>query len=166
MTFDMRHVLGCAAAAVLLALPACDGGESEAESETTTGPTAGVVTITMTDDDCDYDGPESVSDGHLTVELVKETDTDGSFELLRIDGRSTFDELEGRIEDDSERIERGQQPVGYHGLASLEASAELIGPDDQHVLTPMRQDLEPGAHAFLCIQPSGLGVAGPLELVP
>jgi hypothetical protein len=140
-------------------------GESDAETETSTGPTAGVVTIIMTDDSCDYDGPESVSDGRLTIELVKETDTDGSFELLRIAEGTTFDELEARIDDDSERIESGRQPVGYQSLASLEASAELLGSDDQHVMTPQRQDLEPGAHAFLCIQSSGLDVAGPLELV-
>jgi hypothetical protein len=165
MTFDLRFVLCCATSALLLALPACDGGESEAETETT-GPTTGVVTITMTDGACDYDGPTSVRDGRLTVELVKETDTDGSFELLRIADGTTFDELEARIEDDSERIEQGRQPVGYRSLATLEASAELIGSDDQQLLNPQRQDLEPGPHAFLCIQSSRLDVAGPLELVP
>lgn len=90
----------------------------------------------------------------------------GCAELLRIGERSTFDELEDRIEDDSERIGRGLQPVGYQGLPSLEAGAELIGSDDQQLITPQRGDLGPGAHAFLCIQSSGLGIAGPLELVP
>jgi hypothetical protein len=109
----VRLVLGCATAALLLALAACDTARATPRPRLRLARPRGVVTITMTDDSCDYDGPESVSDGRLTIELVKETDTDGSFELLRIAEGTTFDELEARIDDDSERIESGRQPVGY-----------------------------------------------------
>jgi hypothetical protein len=57
MIFVVCLVLGCASAALLLALSARDSGESHAETETSTGPTAGVVTITITDDSCDDRSP-------------------------------------------------------------------------------------------------------------
>ena len=163
MTLDMRLVLAFLVAATLPALSACDGAESEATLET--GGMTGLVTITMTEDSCDYEGPTSIGDRKLTVELLKETDSDGTFELLRITEGTTFDELEARIDADGERIAEGLEPVGYQSLASLEVSAELIGAGDrQRLLRPLR--LEPGPHAFLCIQEAGLGLAGPLEVTP
>jgi hypothetical protein len=153
-----------ATAAMLVALPACNGGESE--NETTTGPTAGVVVVTMTDDSCEYDGPMAVSDGHLTVEFVKEPNTDGALHLLRLADGITFDALEAHIEKEEERLERGLRTVGYQAFASLEASAELIGSENQSILEPLPSDLEPGDHAFLCIRTPALGLAGPLEVIP
>lgn len=155
--------LGIVAAAAL-ALAACSGDES-AETETTTGPIVGVVTVTMRNGSCELDGPSTVSDGHLTLELLKEDDADGSFELLRLADGITFDMLEDHVEREQERLEDGRVTLGNGAFASLEAGAELIGSDRDAILEPQPGDLEPGEHAILCIRSPELDIVGPLTLV-
>lgn len=153
-------------AAAALALAACSGDES-AEIETTPeGPIVGIVSITMRDGSCEREGPRTVSDGHLTVEFVKEDEGDGSFELLRLADGITFDMLEEHVEREQVRLEDGRVTLGYGAFASLEASAELIGSDRDAILEPQPGDLEPGEHAILCIRSPELDLVGPLTVVP
>ena len=158
----MRVALALAVAASLLALPAC-GGDDDPVPEP---PVTGVVTVTMSDDGCEYVGPESLPDDSLTVEAVKQIDGEGSFQLLRLEPHVTYADLESHIEREHERRARGQQTVGYESLASLEASTELLVGDQQALIAPQPNDLQPGTHAVLCIQPSRLDLAGPLVLTP
>ena len=158
----MRVALALAVAASLLALPAC-GGDDDPVPEP---PVTGVVTVTMSDDGCEYAGPESLPDDSLTVETVKQIDGEGSFQLLRLEPHVTYADLESHIEREHERRARGQQTVGYESLASLEASTELLVGDQQALIAPQPNDLQPGTHAVLCVQPSRLDLAGPLVLTP
>jgi hypothetical protein len=158
----MRVALAFAVAASLLAVPAC-GGDDDPVPEP---PVTGVVTVTMTEDGCEFAGPEALPDDRLTLETVKQIDGEGSFQLLRLKPHVTYADLESHIEREHERRASGQQTVGYQSLASLEASTELLEADGQAVIAPQPNDLQPGTHAVLCIQPSQLDLAGPLVLTP
>jgi hypothetical protein len=150
-----------------LSLCACGGADEDETEPAPTEPIAGIVSVTLRDGSCTLDGPRTVSDGHLIVELLRDDDEqEGSFELLRLADGITFEALEEHVEREEDRLESGRQTLGYEAFASLEASAELIEPDRQAVLDPQPQDLEPGEHAVLCIQLPKLDVVGPLTVVP
>lgn len=158
----MRVALPLAVAASLLALPACAGDDDPVPEP----PVTGVVTVTMTEEGCGYAGAESLPDDSLTLETVKQIDGEGSFQLLRLEPHVTYADLESHIEREHDRRAKGQRTVGYESLASVEASTELVDADNQAVISPQPDDLQPGTHAVLCIQPSRLDLAGPLVLTP
>jgi hypothetical protein len=158
----MRVALALAVAASSLAISAC-GGDDDPVPEP---PVTGVVTVTMTEDGCEYAGPESLPDDRLTLETMKEIDGEGSFQLLRLEPHVTYADLESHIAREHERRAGGQQTVGYESLAALEASTELLEGDHQALIAPQPNDLQPGTHAVLCIQPTRLDLAGPLVLTP
>lgn len=158
----MRLALASVLGASLLVLPACAGDDDP----TPEPPVAGVVTVTMTEDGCEYAGPESMPDDRLTLETVKQIDGEASFQLLRLEPGVTYADLESHIEREHERRASDQQTVGYDSLASLKASTKLLEADNQAVISPQPNDLQPGTHAVLCIQQFRLNLAGPLVLTP
>jgi len=62
-------------------------------------------------------------------ELVAETDGDGAIELLRRAGGIALEALEAHIEDEAERVERGESPLGCDLFATCELAAEFVGPE-------------------------------------
>ena len=159
----MRVALASTVAApLLLAVAACGGNDDP----TPEPPVSGVVTVTMTEDGCEYTGPESMPDDRLTLETVKQIEGEASFQLLRLEPHVTYGDLESHIEREHERRASSQQTVGYESLAALEASTELVEGDRQAVIASQPNDLQPGTHAVLCIEPSRLDLAGPLVLTP
>lgn len=157
-------ILGIALAGIVLG--GCAGGDDSVETTTQASPDPGVVKVTMTEEGCEREGPSAVAYGKLTIEFVKDADGEGLLEVLRIADGATFEELVARIEGDSDRLAGGLATIGYQSLATLEAQLPLLADEEQTLLTPAPQDLEPGTHAMLCIGPDWLELEGPLSLTP
>ena len=162
----MRVAHALAVGASLLVLSACSGGGDRDETTTPEPRVAGVVSVTTAEDGCEYAGPHSVRDARFTLETEKQSDGEASFHLLRLKRGVSFRELEAHIAREHERRASGRQTVGYESLAALEASTELLEDDQQALIAPQPNDLQPGTHAVLCIQASRLDLAGPLVLTP
>ena len=148
----MRVALALPVAASLLALPAC-AGDDDAVPEP---PVTGVVTVTMTEEGCEYAGAESLPDDSLTLETVKQIDGEGSFQLLRLEPHVTYADLESQHRARARAMGEGAADRRHESLASLEASTELLEGDHQALIAPQPDDLQPGTYAVLCIRPSRL----------
>lgn len=68
--------------------------------------------VTLTEDGCSYDGPESVEAGTVSIELENASDANGVFELLRLGRSTTFEQLEAHVAEEQQRIDGGLQPLG------------------------------------------------------
>jgi hypothetical protein len=110
-------------AAVLLLLAAACAGDD---------PTR----VTLTNDDCTYEGPDSVDAGTVALDIENESDEVGVFELVRIDPGSTSEELESFI------AEEQQTPAFVTVVIQLE-----VNPREASVLN---SSLTAGDHAIVC----------------
>jgi hypothetical protein len=68
--------------------------------------------VTLTNDTCSYDGPETVDAGTVSLELQNESDANGVFELLRLGPSTTFEQLDAHVDAEQQRIDAGQRPLG------------------------------------------------------
>ena len=82
-----------AMAPVLLMVGAC-GDSDETSSDDTVASTAEVRQLTFTGSDCVYDGPEEVTAGVVTVELVNDSDGLANVFVGRLDDGKTVQDLE------------------------------------------------------------------------
>jgi hypothetical protein len=110
------------AAVLLLVAAACAGDD----------PTR----VTLTNDDCTYEGPESVDAGTVALDIENESDEVGVFELVRIAASSTPEELESFI------AEEQQTPDFVTVVIQLEVS-----PREASVLN---SSLRAGDHSVVC----------------
>lgn len=95
-------------------LSACGGGN------------AGSPQLTLTDDDCTYDGDRSPP-ATQTFEAALENESSrlGVFEIARIDAGGTFADVEAYVEGERRRLEDGLEIVGPPAYLTLGARAEV-----------------------------------------
>ncbi len=121
------------AAAVLLATAACAGDD----------PTR----VTLTNDDCTYEGPDSVGAGTVSLDIENETGEVGVFELVRIDPASTDEELEAYVIAEQERIDGGGAPQGTPTFVTSVVPQLEIDPGET---SPLTAGLTAARYAILC----------------
>ena len=92
--------------------------------------------MTLTNDDCTYEGSGSVDAGTVALDIENESDEVGVFELVRIDPGSTPEELESFI------AEEQQTPDFVTVVLQVE-----VNPREASVLN---SDLMAGHHAVIC----------------
>ena len=117
-----RFATAVLAAALLLAAAACAGDDK--------------TLVTLTEDDCVYDGPGSVEAGTVELDIENESDEVGVFELVRIDPGTTPEELESFV------AEEQQKPEFVTVVIQLE-----VNPKEASVLN---SGLMAGNHAVIC----------------
>jgi hypothetical protein len=120
------------AAALLLATAACAGDDG--------------TLVTLTGDDCVYDGPGSGDAGTAAFDIVNESDEAGVFELVQIDEASTAEDLEAYVASEQQRIDEGVATQGAPGFVTVVVQLE-VEPGEASVLTA---GLTPGTYAILC----------------
>lgn len=120
------------AAALLLAAAGCAGDD----------PTR----VTLTGDDCTYEGPDSVEAGTVALDIENESDEIGVFELVRIDPSSTPEQLEAFIGEEQQSVEDGQTPPRKPEFVTVVIQLE-VNPKEVSVLNA---GLSVGHHAVLC----------------
>jgi hypothetical protein len=102
-------------------------------------PTAPVVdggTITLTDDDCTWEGnPGSMSAGRLTLAVRNETDDYGVFMVHKLRPGRTFDEGRAAIAAIQEALKTGAEWPEEISDAVIEASAEAGQDSDVAMVT-------------------------------
>jgi hypothetical protein len=119
------------AAVLLLVAGACAGDD----------PTG----VTLTNDDCTYEGPDSVDAGTVALDIENESDEFGVFELVRIEPGRTPDELESFIAEEQESTESGQ---GHRTPEFVTVVIEIeVNPKEAGVLNTT---LTAGHHAVIC----------------
>jgi hypothetical protein len=102
--------------------------------------------VTLTNDECTYEGPDSVEAGAVAIDLENDSDDVGTFELVRLDPASTVDDLDVHVASEQERIDAGGAPVGLPAFATSVIRLE-VAPDSVSVLTSV---LSAGEHAVVC----------------
>ena len=117
------------AVALLLATAACAGEDT--------------TRVTLTGDDCVYEGPDSVKAGAVSLDLENESDEVGVFELVRIDPTSTPDELESFIAEEQESAGSGHRTPDFVTVIGV---YEL----DPQEVSPLNTSLTTGHHAVIC----------------
>ena len=119
--------------------------------------------VTLTGDDCAYDGPESVDAGTASFDIENESDETGVFELVRIDPTSTADELEAYVLAEQARIDEGGATQGTPAFVTVVVQLE-VDPGEVSVLTA---GLAADTYAILCSNgtpPTAIHVAEPFEV--
>lgn len=102
--------------------------------------------VTLTDDDCAYEGPGSVEAGTVELDIENQSGEVGTFELVQLDATSDDEELEAYVTAEQERIAGGDEPQGTPdfvlGVLRLE-----VDPGEVSVLTA---GLNAASYAVLC----------------
>lgn len=108
----MIVILATCATTVLLA--ACGGGD------------AGSARLTLTDDDCTYEGDETPpATQTFEAEVENQSSKLGAFEIARIDVGGTFADVEAYVEGERQRLEDGLEIVGPPAYLTLGARAQV-----------------------------------------
>ena len=112
MGFGVRVAVTLAFVTTVL-LAACGGG-------------AGSARLTLTDDDCTYEGDETPQATQtFEVEVVNQSSKLGAFEIGRIDAGGTFADVEAYVESERQRLEAGLEILGPPAYMTLGARAEV-----------------------------------------
>ena len=118
--------------AVLVATTACAGDDT--------------ATVTLTGNDCVYEGPDSVDAGTVAIDVENESGEVGVFELLRLDPASGDEELAAYVTAEQERIDAGAEPQGTPGFATSVVQP-VVEPGEASVIT---SGLTAARYAILC----------------
>jgi hypothetical protein len=121
------------AAVLLLVATACAGDD----------PTR----VTLTNDDCTYEGPDSVDAGTVALDIENESDEVGVFELVRMEPPSAEDDLEAYVIAEQERIDAGDAPLGTPGFVTSVVPRLEVEPGEVSHLTA---GLTAAGYAVLC----------------
>ena len=120
------------AAALLLAAAGCAGDDA--------------TRVTLTNEDCTYEGPDSVKAGTVALDIENESGEVGTFELVQLDAASGDEELEAYVTAEQGRIDGGDEPQGTPDFVTGVLRVE-VDPGEVSVLTA---GLTAGDHAVLC----------------
>lgn len=121
------------------------------------------VTVTLTDDSCEYEGPRSVRAGHLSIGIENEGDSPGRVEILRIEG-STFDDVVSDMARQQERLDDGKELTDHSEWISVGGTGVPAGSHGT-----LRVQVVAGDHALTCDEgspPAAVYAAAPLDVVP
>jgi hypothetical protein len=112
--FGTRTIVTLATFVTTLLLAACGGGD------------AGSARLTLTDDECTYEGDESpAATQTFEAELENQSSKLGAFEIARIDAGGTFADVEAYVEAERQRLEDGLEILGPPAYLTLGARAEV-----------------------------------------
>lgn len=116
-------------------------------AETDTQPQAVELMALMNDEGCRVSGAMTLDPGPVRIEVDNQDATDrASFQLLHIEPDGTFESFDEHLADEQARIDAGEQPLGFAGLAT-EMSGTLLaaGMQDQFEVT-----LDEGNYILVC----------------
>ena len=116
-------------------------------AETGKQPQAVELTALLNDEGCRVSGAMTLDPGPVRIEVDNQDVTDrASFQLLRIEPDGTFESFDEHLADEQARIDAGEQPLGFAGLAT-EMSGTLIaaGMQDQ-----LEATLDEGNYILVC----------------
>jgi hypothetical protein len=105
----------------------------------------GGARITLTGDDCAYDGPEVIEAGTRSFEIENQTDDAGIFDLVQIEPGSG-DQLQAYVREEQQRIDDGLAARGVPDFATVVIGLE-VDPGDESFLTSA---LSNTAYAIVC----------------
>ncbi|HYM63676.1 MAG TPA: hypothetical protein VES61_03260 [Gaiellaceae bacterium] len=135
MTFGMRVAVTLAAFVTTVPLAACGSGDAGSE-----------MRLTLTDDDCIYEGDETPAAGMFTVEVENQTSNSGAFALAAIAEGATMDDLEAFLEKARQQFQQGgglpDPPAFYSQVVRVGAGAGT------NSLLPA--DVPAGTYALTC----------------
>ncbi len=145
----MTRRAAAVATTVLLATAACGGDDG--------------TRVTLTGDDCAYDGPEAVEAGTVAIDLANETAGNGVFELVEIASTSSAEELGAYVAAEQHRLEAGDAVLGTPAFVTVVVQLE-VAPGEVGVLTA---GLTAGTYAIVCSSgapPTAIHLAAPFEV--
>jgi hypothetical protein len=102
--------------------------------------------VTLTNDDCTYEGPDSFEAGTVSLDIENESGEVGVFELVRIAPGSTPEELESFIAEEQQRIDGGQRRRTPESVSVVVPPLE-VDPSEASVVNA---GLTAGDHAVIC----------------
>ena len=167
-----------------LVVVACTGGDagvgrtaSPVPSTPTVAPTPSAAaspdaieigTATLSIGGCAFDGTVSPPAGPVVLAASNDAELLGVFELLRLAGGSTWDELAEHVGEERRRAEQGEPPLNRPEWAVDIGHLELAAGDHGQIAS----DVEAGTHALVCAligdpEPNpiaGIFAVGPIEV--
>jgi hypothetical protein len=99
--------------------------------------------VTLTNDDCAYEGPDSVDAGTFALDLENDSDEVGVFELVRIEPGSTPEELDAFIAEEQQSAGQGHRTPEF---VTVVIEVE-VNPNETSVVNA---SLTAGQHAVIC----------------
>lgn len=150
MTFGIRMAVTLAAFVTTVLLAACSGGDAGGEGASTEGAgsqdAGSEMRLTLTDDDCTYEGDETPAVGMFTFEVENQTVYFGAFALAAIAEGSTIDDLEPFLEKARQQFQRsGTLPDPPAFYSQVVRSGVASGTSS---LLPA--DVPAGTYALMC----------------
>ncbi len=160
MTLSKRFAVTLAAFVTTLPLAACGGEEDGDESAGTggvgpeaantlgasTGGAGGEMRLTLTDDDCTYEGDETPAAGMFTIEVENQTEYFGAFAIAGIAEGSTIDDLQPFLEEASQQFQENgtlpDPPAFYSQMVRSGVEAGASG--------SLPVDVPAGTYALMC----------------
>ena len=107
MTFGRRAAVLLAAFVTAVPLAACGGGgDGDGATSSVAGDAGDEMRLTLTEDGCTYEGPETQATGSFTAEVENESSTYGAFEVGEIADGSTLADLDAYIAEESAALGR------------------------------------------------------------
>lgn len=94
----MRAAVILAAFVTAVLLAACGGSDASSE-----------MRLTLTDEDCTYEGDETLAAGAFTVEVENKSSKDGAFSLAGLTAGSTTDDFAAYVEKVQQQLQQGKR---------------------------------------------------------
>jgi hypothetical protein len=155
VTLARRTAAGFAAFATAVLPAACSGADGDTGSDGATTAAADTsaasdigrpIRLTLTEDDCAYEGPEAMSEGSYTADVENRSSHYGAFEIGELAEDSTLSDLEKYVARERKRWNETQElhgpPDYYTQVIRVGVAAGDIG------LLPV--DVDAGTHALTC----------------
>ena len=145
VAFEARVVVTLSAFVTLVLSAACSGGDTGGEGAGTAG-APGEMRLTLTDDDCTYEGDETPAARTFRVEVENKTVYFGAFALAAIAEGSTIDDLDPFLSKAQRQFERSgtlpDPPAFYSQVirSGVDAGASSFLP----------ADVPAGTYALMC----------------
>jgi len=152
VTFGIRVAVTLAAFVTTVLLTACTGGDATGEGDEEPPPSTetlkpgSAMRLTLTDDDCTYEGDDTLTSGAFTAEVENQTGYFGAFALAAIAEGSTIDDLEPFLEKARQQFQQSgtlpDPPAFYEQVVrvGVDAGASSLLP----------ADLPAGTYALMC----------------
>lgn len=148
MTFGRRAAVLLAAFVTAVLLAACGGGGGGGDGATSSvaGDAGDEMRLTLTEDGCTYEGPETQATGSFTAEVENESSTYGAFEIGEIAEGSTLADLDAYIAEEQQRWDETQE---LRGPPAFYTQVVRVGVD-AGASSKLPVEVEPGTYALTC----------------
>ena len=142
-----RLLVALAALVLVLVLGACGDSDDTSSSDTTASTAGDGPQLTFDGSDCVYSGPEEVTAGVVTVDLVNSSDNIANLFVARIEG-VTFQDIMDAF-DPEPRLRQSRLP-GTFDMGG-------VAPADPGETLQWEKDLGPGQYVLICFRNRGGG---------